>query len=57
MERGFGKAYYLLYVKKNVVGVVEAKPEGDTLTGVEVQTEKYSEVLPLGTPRKLKPRT
>ena len=28
------------------VGVVEAKPEGHTLTGVELQSEKYSTGLP-----------
>ena len=27
-------------------GVVEAKKEGETLTGVEIQTEKYSEGVP-----------
>ncbi|MBX7132744.1 MAG: DEAD/DEAH box helicase family protein [Fimbriimonadaceae bacterium] len=51
MERGHGKADYLLYVDGRVVGVVEAKPEGTTLTGVEVQTEKYSKGLPTGIPK------
>lgn len=51
MERGHGKADYLLYVDGRVVGVVEAKPEGTTLTGVEVQSEKYSKGLPPGLPR------
>ncbi|MCW5943859.1 MAG: DEAD/DEAH box helicase family protein [Fimbriimonadaceae bacterium] len=50
MERGFGKADYLLYAARTAVGVVEAKPEGDTLTGVEVQTQKYGEGLPKGVP-------
>src|SRR5262249_4035279 len=30
------------------VGVLEAKPEGHTLSGVEVQAEKYSAGLPVG---------
>lgn len=51
MERGHGKADYLLYVDGRVVGVVEAKPEGTTLTGVEVQSEKYSNGLPKGLPK------
>ncbi len=50
MARGYGKADYLLYINKRVVGVVEAKPEGTTLAGVEVQTEKYSEGLPPNLP-------
>ena len=41
-----GKADYLLYVNQKAAGVVEAKPEGSTLTGVEVQSEKYSTGLP-----------
>lgn len=46
LQRGHGAADYLLFVDAQAVGVVEAKPEGDTLTGVEVQTEKYSLGLP-----------
>jgi type I restriction enzyme, R subunit len=38
----YGEADYLLYVDRRAAGVIEAKPEGTTLTGVEVQTEKYS---------------
>ncbi len=55
MEKGFGKADYLLYYKKCVIGVVEAKPEGTTLTGVEVQTEKYSVGLPKQIPAHHRP--
>ena len=55
MARGFGKADYLLYVNRKVVGVVEAKPEGTTLSGVELQTEKYSEGLPIGLPAITRP--
>jgi len=43
---GHGEADYLLFVDTKAVGVVEAKKEGETLSGVEVQTEKYSTGLP-----------
>ena len=46
LKPGHGKADYLLYVNQKAAGVVEAKPEGSTLTGVEVQSEKYSTGLP-----------
>ena len=36
-----GEADYLLYANAKVVGVVEAKPEGHSLTGVETQSGKY----------------
>lgn len=45
LRPGFGRADYLLYVARRAVGVVEAKPEGVTLTGVEVQREKHGEGL------------
>ena len=44
--KGHGEADYLLYVNRRALGVVEAKKEGDTLLGVEVQTEKYGAGLP-----------
>jgi type I restriction enzyme, R subunit len=43
---GHGSADYLLFVDGVAVGVVEAKPDGTTLTGVELQSSKYSEGLP-----------
>ena len=46
LKSGHGTADYLLYVNQRAAGVVEAKPEGSTLTGVEVQSEKYSAGLP-----------
>ena len=46
LKPGHGTADYLLYVNQKAAGVVEAKPEGSTLTGVEVQSEKYSTGLP-----------
>ncbi len=45
-----GFADYLLYVDGKAIGVVEAKPEGYTLTGVETQSAKYTEGLPDGVP-------
>jgi type I restriction enzyme R subunit len=34
-----GEADYVLYADGKVIGVVEAKPEGHTLTGVETQSD------------------
>ena len=41
-----GPADYILYVDRKVAGVVEAKPEGHTLTGVEGQSAGYTKSLP-----------
>ncbi len=43
---GHGNADYLLFVDGKAVGVIEAKKVGETLAGVEIQTEKYSSGLP-----------
>ncbi|MFH1817832.1 MAG: type I restriction-modification enzyme R subunit C-terminal domain-containing protein [Pseudomonadota bacterium] len=48
---GYGFADYLLYVDGKAAGVVEAKKEGVTLTGVETQSDKYTKGLPAGLPR------
>ena len=48
---GYGFADYLLYVDGKAAGVVEAKKEGVTLTGVETQSDKYTKGLPTGLPR------
>jgi type I site-specific restriction endonuclease/REP element-mobilizing transposase RayT len=45
-----GFADYLLYVCGKAIGVIEAKPEGHTLTGVETQSTKYTAGLPAGLP-------
>ncbi len=37
-----GPADYLLFVQRKAIGVVEAKPEGVTLSGVEAQSARYS---------------
>ena len=42
-EAGHGFADYLPYVDGRAMGVVEAKKEGVTLTGVETQSEKHKE--------------
>src|SRR5215217_3903375 len=46
MASGHGRVDYLLYVDKRVVGVIEAKPEGQTLSGVEWQSAMYASGLP-----------
>ena len=38
MKSGHGRADYALYLNKEVAGVIEAKPEGTTLSGVEWQS-------------------
>jgi len=55
LKRGHGKVDYLLYVNKRAVGVIEAKKEGEPLTGVEVQAERYSRGLPDNLPFHRKP--
>ena len=41
-----GPTDYLLFVERRAVGVIEAKPEGTTLSGVSEQTEKYLTGIP-----------
>ncbi len=55
LKPGHGRADYLLYVNKRAAGVIEAKPEGSTLTGVEAQSGKYSTGLPDNLPAYLRP--
>ena len=55
LKPGHGTADYLLYVDQKAAGVVEAKPEGTTLTGVEVQSDKYSVGLPDNLPAHERP--
>ena len=45
-----GSADYLLYVDGRAIGVVEAKPVGYPLSGVELQSDKYTKGLPEGVP-------
>jgi len=46
MAAGHGRADYLLYVDQKAVGVIEAKPVGMTLSGVEWQSALYATGLP-----------
>src|SRR5207244_9472429 len=46
LKHGHGAADYLLFFDQEAVGAVEAKKEGTSLKGVEVQTEKCSVGLP-----------
>jgi type I restriction enzyme R subunit len=45
-----GEADYLLYADCRALGVVEAKPEGHPLRGVETQSGKYLDGLPANLP-------
>src|SRR4030067_3126057 len=45
-----GPADYLLFVERQAVGVIEAKPEGATLSGVAEQAADYAVNLPPGIP-------
>ena len=46
MAPGHGRVDYLLYVDRQVVGVIEAKPVGTPLSGVEWQSAMYATGLP-----------
>jgi type I restriction enzyme, R subunit len=53
LEAGF--ADYMLFVDRQAVGIVEAKKEGTSLSGVDTQSQKYLDGLPphvqrVGTP-------
>lgn len=50
LNPGHGFADYLLYVNGKACGVIEAKKEGTTLKGVEVQSERYAQGLPATLP-------
>ena len=50
LASGHGFADYLLYLDGKAAGIIEAKKDGVTLIGVEVQAEKYSKGLPADLP-------
>jgi type I restriction enzyme R subunit len=50
---GHGRADYLLFVDGSAVGALEAKKEGETLTGVAWQTDKYIDGIPQDMPKTL----
>ena len=45
-----GLADYLLFVDRKPVGVLEAKPQGTTLSGIAEQSEKYLASIPQSLP-------
>ncbi|MFM2276441.1 MAG: hypothetical protein RL211_2313 [Pseudomonadota bacterium] len=55
LNSGFGFADYLLYVNGKACGVIEAKKEGATLTGVELQSGRYAQGLPTSLPAWARP--
>jgi len=55
LKSGHGYADYLLYVDGQAAGVIEAKKVGTTLTGVEIQSEKYKTGLPEDLPAWYRP--
>ncbi|MGB3478930.1 MAG: type I restriction-modification enzyme R subunit C-terminal domain-containing protein [bacterium] len=50
-----GPTDYLLFVDRVAVGVIEAKPEGHTLSGVAEESEKYITGIPEGLPHVQEP--
>jgi type I restriction enzyme R subunit len=46
LKPGHGRVDYVLYIDQAAVGVIEAKPEGTPLSGVEWQSAMYAEGLP-----------
>ncbi len=46
LKPGHGTADYLFYIDGKAAGIIEAKKEGTTLTGVEIQSDKYKNGLP-----------
>jgi len=55
LNTGYGFADYLLYIDGKAAGVIEAKKEGSTLTGVEVQSARYAQGLPATLPAWVRP--
>lgn len=55
LNTGFGFADYLLYVNGKACGVIEAKKQGATLTGVELQSGRYAQGLPATLPAWARP--
>jgi hypothetical protein len=55
LNSGFGFADYLLYVNGKACGVILAKKQGATLTGVELQSGRYARGLPTNLPARSRP--
>ena len=45
MDKWAGRADYVLYLNRKMVGVIEAKPQGTTLMAVQWQSHRYSKGL------------
>ena len=50
LDSGCGYADYLFYIDGRAAGIIEAKKEGTTLSGVEIQSNKYAKGLPASLP-------
>ncbi len=50
-----GPTDYLLFINREAVGVIEAKPEGTTLSGVAEQSERYIASIPENLPHVQEP--
>ncbi len=55
LNPGYGFADYLLYIDGKAAGVIEAKKEGTTLTGVEMQSARYAQGMPPTLPAWVRP--
>lgn len=55
LAEGYGYADYLLFADGKAVGVLEAKPRGHTLGGVEPQVQDYASGLPPGLDAPVRP--
>ena len=55
LKSGYGIADYLLYVDGKAAGVIEAKKEGTTLSGVVTQSDKYKNGHPGPLPAWVRP--
>lgn len=55
LNPGHGTADYMLYVDGRACGVIEAKKQGATLTGVEAQSGRYAQGLPASLPAWTRP--
>lgn len=55
LNPGHGTADYMLHVNGRACGVIEAKKQGATLTGVEAQSGRYAQGLPASLPAWTRP--
>jgi len=55
LDQGFGFTDSLFYVDGKAAGVIEAKKQGSTLTGVEIQSGRYAQGLPAALPAHRRP--